>query len=200
MAGFRAGKRSYSEDVGLTEGAKPHPNIWLIIAAAVVSTVSLALGWLQLQSVQRAVGVPLPDVMMGGYDAAHIESVRSLLDAPLVERYQSVHYFWDVVFPVAFAALIILLVHRFGRRSAFRWPFYAVAVTYAAADIAENFAIEAALASIEVTASEATFASTLTTAKFVLFAAAVLAFALSFMLNRATSRRDAPSSQSASEH
>lgn len=192
MAGTRADKRSYRDETAYDDGGRRRRNTWLIIAAAVVSVVSLALGWLQLQSVQRAVGVPLPDGMVGGYDAGHIETVGALLDEPLIERYQSVHYFWDLVFPVAFAALIILLVRRFGGRSALRWPFYAVAVIYAATDIAENFAIEAALASTEVTASEAMFASSLTTAKFVLFAAALLAFALSFMLNRATSRRENP--------
>lgn len=164
------------------------PAAWLIIAAAAVSVLSLALGWLQLQSVQRAVGVQLPDTMIGGYDAGYVESVRRLLDAPLVERYQSVHYFWDLVFPVAFAALIILLVRRFGGQTPLRWPFYAVAVLYAAVDIAENLALEAAFASPDISSSEVAFASFLTTAKFVLFAAAILAFALSFMLNRTGSR------------
>ena len=189
---MRADKRRYRDAHQHDDGGKSRRrNTWLIIATAVLSVVSLALGWLQLQSVQRAIGVPLPDMMVGGYNAGYVESVRDLLDAPVIERYQSVHYFWDLVFPVAFAALIILLVQRFSRRTPLRWLFYAVAVLYAAVDIAENFAIEAALASVEITPSGVAFASFLTTAKFVLFAAAILAFALSFMLNRPTSRRRA---------
>lgn len=163
-------------------------SVWLIAAAAVVSVISLALGWLQLQSVQRAVGLQLPNTMIGGYDAEYVESLRDVLDAPVIERYQSVHYFWDLVFPVAFAALIILLVRRFGGRSPLRWLFYVVAVLFAAVDIAENLALEAAFASVEITGSEVTFASFLTTAKFVLFIAAILAFVLSFMLNRPAER------------
>lgn len=189
MAEMRADKRRYREATNHEDGKSRRRSTWLIVAAAVVSVVSLALGWLQLQSVQRAIGVPLPNMMVGGYDADYVESVRDILDPAVIERYQSVHYFWDLVFPVAFAALIILLVRRFNRRTPLRWLFYAVAVLYAAVDIAENFVIEAALASAEITASEVAFASFLTTAKFVLFAAAILAFALSFMLIRTTSRR-----------
>lgn len=189
MTEMRAHKRRYQEERDLADRKSRRRSTWLIIATAVISVVSLALGWLQLQSVQRAIGIPLPDMMVGGYDTGYVESVRDLLDEAVIERYQSVHYFWDLVFPVAFAALIILLVRRFSRRTPLRWPFYAVAVLYAAADIAENFAIEAALASVEITASEVAFASFLTTAKFVLFAAAILAFALSFMLTRTTSRK-----------
>lgn len=189
MAEMRAQKRRYQEARDHADRNSRRRSTWLIIATAVISVVTLALGWLQLQSVQRAIGIPLPDMMVGGYDAGYVESVRDLLDEAVIERYQSVHYFWDLVFPVAFAALIILLVKRFSRRTPLRWLFYAVAVLYAAADIAENFAIEAALASVEITASEVAFASFLTTAKFVLFAAAILAFALSFMLTRTTSRK-----------
>ncbi|WP_323960648.1 hypothetical protein GC088_03755 [Arthrobacter sp. JZ12] len=164
---------------------------WLIAAVAAVSVSSLALGWLQLQSVQRAVGLQLPDTMIGGYSADHVQAVRDELDAPVIERYQSVHYFWDLVFPVAFAALIILLVQRFGGHSPLRWLFYVIAVVYAAVDVAENLALEAAFASVDITASEVAFASFLTTAKFVLFAAAILAFAFSFMLNRPAERASA---------
>ena len=191
MAPNRAGNRRHREAPGSHNGRSQRRSTWLIIAAAVVSVASLALGWLQLQSVQRAVGRPLPDTMIGGYDADDVESVRELMDPAVMERYQSVHYLWDLVFPVAFAALIILLVQRFSGRMPVRWLFYAVAVIYAAVDVAENFAIEAAFASGEITPAEVAFASFLTTAKFVLFAAALLAFALSFMLIRTTSRQDA---------
>lgn len=191
MAEIRADKRRFLNATEHGGGTPRRRSTWIIIAAAVVSVVSLALGWLQLQSVQRAIGVPLPDVMVGGYDAGYVESVRDLLDAPVIERYQSVHYLWDLMFPVAFAPLIILLVQRFSRRTPLRWPFYAVAVIYAAVDIAGNFAIEAALASVAITASEVMFASILTTSKFALFAAAILAFALSFMLNPTIGRKPA---------
>lgn len=187
---MRAEKRRYSAATDSREGAKSNRRrAWPIIAAAVVSVVSLALGWLQLQSVQRAIGIQVPDTMVGGYDADYAQAVRDLLSTPVIERYQSVHYLWDIVFPIAFAALIILLVQRFSNRSPLRWVFYVVAALYAAVDIAENIAIEAMLASVEITSSEVAFASFLTTAKFVLLAAAVLAFALSFMLNRSASRR-----------
>lgn len=189
MADMRADKRRYDEEREHDDRKSRRRSTWLIIAAAIVSVASLALGWLQLQSVQRAVGVPLPEMMVGGYDAAYVDSVRVLMDPPVIERYQSVHYLWDLLFPVAFAALIILLVRRFSRPTPLRWLFYAVAVLFAAVDIAENFAIEAAFASLEVTASSVMFASFLTTAKFVLFAAALLAFVLSFLLNRTTTRR-----------
>ncbi|MBM7782363.1 hypothetical protein [Arthrobacter tumbae] len=190
MAEMRADKRRYAQATDHDDAPSRRRTGWLIIAAGVVSVASLALGWLQLQSVQRAIGIPLPDMMVGGYDAGYVQSVRDLLDAAVIERYQSVHYLWFLLFPVAFAGLIILLVRRFSGRSPLRWLFYAIAVLYAAVHIAENFVLEATLASVEVTASEVAFASFLTTAKFVLFAAAVLAFALSFALNRTTSRRD----------
>ena len=190
IAEMRADKQRYAQATEHDDVSSRRRSAWLIIAAAIVSVGSLALGWLQLQSVQRAIGIPLPEMMVGGYDASYVESVRDLLDAAVIERYQSVHYLWFLLFPVAFAALIILLIRRFSGRSPIRWLFCAIAVLYAAVHIAENFVLEAALASVEITASEVAFASFLTTAKFVLFAAAILAFALSFALNRATSRRD----------
>lgn len=189
MAKVRADKRRHAAATGHDDGKSRRRNTWLLIATAVVSVVSLALNWLQLQSVQRAIGMPVPDLMVGGYDAAYVESVREIMDEPVIERYQAAHYLWDLIFPVAFAAFIILLVHRFGRRSPLRWLFYAVAVLYAVVDIAENFVIEAAFASAEVTASIVMFASFLTTAKFVLFAAAILAFVLSFLLIPTSTRR-----------
>ncbi|WP_346028504.1 hypothetical protein [Arthrobacter parietis] len=188
MAEMRADKRRYLKATEHDDAPSRRRSAWLIIAAAVISVVSLALGALQLQSVQRAIGIPLPEMMVGGYDVDYVEAVRDLLDAAVIERYQSVHYLWFLLFPVAFAALIILLVRRFSR-SPLRWLFYAVALLYAAVHIAENLVLEAALASVEITSSEVAFASFLTTAKFILFAAAILAFALSFTLNRTTSRR-----------
>ncbi|MBM7847441.1 hypothetical protein [Arthrobacter roseus] len=165
-------------------GKRRHRGTWSIIVAAVVSVVTFALGWLQLHSAERAVGMRLPDTMFGGYDAEYIASVKQLMDPKIMERYQSVHYFWDLLFPLAFASLIILIVRRFAGRNPLRWVFYLVAVVYAAVDIAENFALEAAFNAAGSTDSTATLASVLTTGKFILFVAAVLAFVLSFMLNR----------------
>lgn len=190
MAPSRAGNRRYREVAGSNNSRSPRRSTWLTIAAVVASVTSLALSWLQLQSVQRAVGRPLPDTMIGGYDVDDVGAVRDLMNPAVMERYRSVHYLWDLVFPLAFAALIILLVQRLSRRTPVRWLLYAVAVIYAAVDVAENLEIEAIFASAVITPTEVAFASFLTTAKFVLFAAALLAFALSFMLIRTTGRQD----------
>ena len=122
---MRADKRRYLKATEHDDAPSRRRSAWLIIAAAVISVVSLALGALQLQSVQRAIGIPLPEMMVGGYDADYVEAVRDLLDAAVIERYQSVHYLWFLLFPVAFAALIILLVRRFSpRKVAFNWRFH----------------------------------------------------------------------------
>ncbi len=162
---------------------------WAIIIAAVVSVATLALGWLQLQSAERAVGIQLPNTVFGGYDQTYIDVIAALMTDETMERYQSVHYFWYLIFPVAFAALIILLVRRFAGGSPLQWVFYLVAIAYAVVDISENFALEAAFSTNDGV-SAAALASFLTTGKFILFGMAVLAFVLSFALNRASARRE----------
>ncbi|WP_192476637.1 hypothetical protein [Arthrobacter sp. AET 35A] len=143
---------------------------WVIIVGFILSVVLAAINWLQLGSLERALGgVAVPETQLFGYDVGYVEVVRTLMTDELLERYGAAHYLWDVLFSLAFALTLILLARRIARGRKILWLLMVVPVLYAAVNIGENFALEALMGSDTITSQAVMLASTFTVLKTVLF-------------------------------
>ncbi|WP_159801274.1 hypothetical protein [Arthrobacter zhaoguopingii] len=161
---------------GSPAARRPGRAALLIIAGVVVSAVLAAINGLQLASLQRATGgLAMPDTLLTGYDSDYITRVQSRMTDELYERYGASHYLWDVLFPVVFAATVMLLISTITRGRKIRWFLLPVPVVYVVVDITENLLLEAVFAAESLGPGAVAAASTFTILKFVLFAAAVAA-------------------------
>lgn len=171
-------------------GSKSKRNSILIVCGVLASAVLGAIGWLRLTSMQKALGGPaLPDQLPTGYDLAYVERVQADMTGELYESYAAVHYVWDILFPLAVAATLMLLIIQITGGGA-KLLFLLVPLIYAVVDIAENFLIEAMFAMDSISEGFVALTSTFTVLKFILFAACLLV-ALLTLLTRprpATSR------------
>lgn len=146
----------------------------LIVAGVLLSAVLAGINGLQLASLQRAMGgLRTPEAQLWGYDSGYIELVRTRLTNELLERYGASHYLWDLLFPLVFAATIILLITRICAGRKIGWLLMVPPVLFAAVDIAENLTLEALVKGPEVMASVVALASALTIMKTVLFALSI---------------------------
>ncbi len=75
-------------------GKRRRRSTWSILVAATVSVVTLTLGWLQLQSAERSVGMSLPDTMFGGYDQAYVELVGQQMTGETTETPYAGFFTW----------------------------------------------------------------------------------------------------------
>jgi hypothetical protein len=151
------------------------PRGLLILLGLLLSAVLATINGLQVASLQRALeGLALPETQFFGYPHDYIEAVRLRMTDELLERYGAVHYLWDVLCPIVFAATLVLLAQRVARGRKIRYLYMAVPVLYAVVDIAENLALES-LFNADLTTPEAVgFASTLTVLKGILFVLALV--------------------------
>lgn len=148
----------------------------LIVAGVLLSAVFAAINGLQLASIQRALnGLAMPETFAGGYQPGYVAEVQSLMTDALYERYGAAHYLWGVLFPVVFAATLILLIQRIAGQRKIRWLLLPIPVIYLCIDISENLFIEAMFATTPVDPSTVAAASTLTVLKFILFAGCLIA-------------------------
>ena len=146
------------------------PRAWIIIAGFILTVVLATINWLQLASLERALGgVSVPETQLFGYSVDYVETIDTLMTDELLERYGASHYLWDVLFSLAFALTLILLARRIARGRKILWLLVLVPVLYAAVNIAENLALEALMGSEQMTSQAALFASTLTVLKTVFF-------------------------------
>lgn len=170
------------------EDPRPGRGRWkvpvLIVAGVLLSAVLAGINGLQLASLQRALGgLRTPEAQLWGYDTGYIELVRARMTDELLERYGASHYLWDLLFPLVFAATIILLITRICRGRKIGWFLMVPPVLFVAVDITENLTLEALVAGPSVMASAVALASTLTIMKTVLFALSI-ASALLALLTR----------------
>lgn len=166
------------------KGRKPRGRAAIAIVLGVLLSVVLAMiNGLQLASLERALnGLGMPDTQLGGYDAGYVESVQAGMTDELYERYGASHYLWDLLFPLVFAATLVLLILRVTRGRKIALLLLIVPVLYAAVDIAENLTLEAVFASETIDSGTVALASTLTVLKTVLFAASVVAAILALLV------------------
>ncbi|MHA7273306.1 hypothetical protein ACX80Z_07725 [Arthrobacter sp. TMT4-20] len=146
------------------------PRGWVIIAGFILTVVLATVNWLQLASLERALGgVSVPETQLFGYGVGYVEVIHSQMTDELLERYGASHYLWDVLFSLAFALTLIMLARRIARGRKILWLLMLVPVLFAAVNIAENLVLEALMGSDQITSQAVMVASTLTVLKTILF-------------------------------
>ncbi|NKX56702.1 hypothetical protein [Arthrobacter mobilis] len=131
---------------------------------------------------QLSGGLAMPDTLFGGYSTEYLQQVRTAFGADGAGQYSFWHKTADTLFPLLFALSWMLLIGSQLRRGLLRWLCWIPVLLYVIADLGENLAVDAALATDPV--GSAGLASFLTVAKFVLFALSLAAGAAAVALKR----------------
>lgn len=160
------------------------PGALVLGTGAVLSVLLFGyLSILKLPQLSKRAGISMPDSVFFGYDANYLARVQNSLDAKAAAAYTMFHYTWDIIFPVLFALTLVLFINRLVHSLKARLLLWLFPIIYCVADIAENIAVEAALALSPPTAAAALLASTLTTLKFGLFLVALLSLVAAMWVN-----------------
>jgi hypothetical protein len=121
-------------------------------------------------------GLAMPDQMIGGYSAGHVEALRQAMDADAVGQLNYVHKTAGLLFPLFLALVTMLAVNINTSRGMGRWLLWAVPMLFAVVDLWENRAIDA-LFTGALDPAAVSLASTLTTTRWILlFATAAILF------------------------
>jgi hypothetical protein len=165
--------------------APPRHNGNLILIPAVAA--ALFLFWyfhlLTLsQMTQLSGGLTMPDMLVGGYDASYIDQLRSTMDTSALGQLSYVHKTAGTLFPLLFGLAWLLLVQLNVSRRWLRWVLWAPVLLFVVADLWENIAIDSVLAGPD--AGSVALASSLTIARWVLFAASCAAGLIAVLLPR----------------
>ncbi|MBG6217096.1 hypothetical protein IWX75_001550 [Arthrobacter sp. CAN_A6] len=165
-------------------GKKPRGRAAIaIVLGVLLSAVLATINGLQLASLQRALnGLGMPDTQLGGYDAGYVESVQAGMTEELYERYGATHYLWDMLFPLVFAATLVLLILRVTRGRKVALLLMIAPILYAAVDVAENLTLEAVFASGTIDSGTVALASALTVLKTIFFIASLVAALLALLV------------------
>ncbi len=149
-----------------------------------------AVNGLQLASLERALGgVSTPETQVGGYDVEYVELVQSRMTDELLERYGASHYLWDLLFPLVFAATLIVLIFHLGAGRKRRYLLILGPVLFAVVDIAENITLEFLITSPDIAPDIVSLASALTIAKTVLLGVSLLCALLALLIRPVETRR-----------
>jgi len=147
----------------------------IIIAGAVSAAFLFGYSFLlvmpQLQ--QLSGGLAMPDTLVTGYSTEYAQQLRTALGEDGAGQYSYWHKTADTIFPLLFGFTWLLLIGQQLKGKALRWLCWAPVLLYVIADLAENQAVDAMLASDP--AGGAGWASFLTIAKSVLFGLSIVA-------------------------
>jgi hypothetical protein len=113
-------------------------------------------------------GVPMPDQLIGGYDAGYVEVLRATMDEDARGQLNYLHKTAGLLFPLFFALTTMLAVNLHVPRGMLRWALWAVPMLFAVVDLWENAAIDAMLAASRLDPGAVALASTLTVGRWVL--------------------------------
>lgn len=155
-----------------------------VLVAALLGTMVFMFSYYHLltltQMTQLSGGLAMPDSMLFGYDAGYIATLAGVMDEPALGQLNWTHKTAGVIFPLTVAAAVSATAAWCLPRGAGRWVTYAAAVVFAVVDIAENIAIESALAA---GGDGAGLASTLTVVRWWLLIA-LIAWTVLMLLGR----------------
>lgn len=165
--------------------APPRHNGNLILIPAIAA--ALFLFWyfhlLTLsQMTQLSGGLTMPDMLIGGYDAAYVDRLRSAMGGDALGQLSYVHKTAGTLFPLMFGLAWLLLVQLSVSRRWLRWALWSPVLLFVMVDLWENVAIDSVLAGPD--AGSVALASSLTVARWVLFAASCAAGLLAVLLPR----------------
>lgn len=153
-------------------------NANLIIIAGVVTVLFLFWYYHLLtlnQMTQLSGGLAMPDSLIGGYDLAYLESLRSAMDADALGQLSYLHKTAGLLFPLIFGLTWLLLIGQNTQRRTLRWVLWSAPLLFVIVDLWENVAIDAALGAAELTAGDAALAGGLTLARWILLGLSLLA-------------------------
>jgi hypothetical protein len=155
------------------EAGGPARNGNLILIPAVAAAVFLFWYFHLLtldQLAQLAGGLPMPDSLPGGYNAAYVDQLRAAMDADALGQLNYVHKTAGTLFPLIFGIAWLLLIQLATDRPGLRRLLWVPVLLFVAVDLWENFAIDAMLGGGSPDAGTVARASTLTVARWALFA------------------------------
>lgn len=118
-------------------------------------------------------GLPMPDQLFGGYNAAYIDRLRAGMNADARGQLNYVHKTAGVLFPLFLSLTTLLTVALHVPRRWLRWALWSVPLAFAVVDLWENSAIDAVLAG-PADARAVALASALTVTRWILLLATVL--------------------------
>ncbi|MEO4038478.1 hypothetical protein AAG742_02195 [Micrococcus sp. 2A] len=144
------------------------------------------------QMTQLTGGLAVPDSMLV-YGQDHVRALAGVMDEAARGQLNWVHKTAGVIFPIAVALTLTAVAAWRLRPAAAKWGAFGLGVLFAVVDIAENIAIEQAIAA---GGPGAGLASALTLARWVLLA--LIALAVVVMLVRGGKGRQAATSVPAS--
>ncbi|BCW18229.1 hypothetical protein NtRootA9_09370 [Arthrobacter sp. NtRootA9] len=164
---------------------KAQSNSNLILIAGVVA--SLFLFWyLHLlaldQLTQLTSGRPMPDSLVGGFDAAYISELRGVMDDDARGQLNYVHKTAGTLFPLIFGFTWLLLIGTNVARKALRWVLWALPLLFVVVRLCANVAIDGVLAAEAPDAGQVALASGLTVAGWVLLVLSLIAGAAAVVM------------------
>ncbi|GAA3703907.1 hypothetical protein GCM10023081_45340 [Arthrobacter ginkgonis] len=128
------------------------------------------------QMTDLSAGLAMPDQLVGGFDAAHVEALRAAMDADAAGQLNYVHKTAGVLFTLFLSGATLLAIALHVRRRALRWALFAVPLGFAVVRFWGQSAIDGLLGSAAaspVDAGAVAVASVLTVAGWVLLFATV---------------------------
>lgn len=134
------------------------------------------------QMTQLSGGLSMPDMLIGGYDMAYIDRLRTAMDGAALGQLSYVHKTAGTLFPLLFGLAWLLLVQLNVSRRWLRWVLWSPVLLFVVVDLWENVAIDSVLANPD--AGAVALASTLTLTRWALFAASCAAGLLAVLLPR----------------
>lgn len=167
--------------------AKPQGNANLILIAG--SVASLFLFWyfhiLTLnQMSQLSGGLAMPDSMVFGFDAGHIEALRAAMNSDANGQLQFVHKTAGMLFPIVFGLTAMITIAINVAKKWLRRLLWAVPVLFAVVQICANIAIDNLLSAKELDAGAVTLASALVVGSWFLLVATLAALGVALFVGR----------------
>jgi len=123
------------------------------------------------QMTDLSAGLAMPDQLVGGFDAAHIEALRAAMDADAAGQLNYVHKTAGALFTLFLSGAALLAIALHVRHRALRWALFAVPLGFAVVRLWGQAAIDALLdpaAGSPVDAGAVAAASVLTVTGWVL--------------------------------
>ncbi|WP_104104966.1 hypothetical protein [Arthrobacter sp. 08Y14] len=178
--------------------AKSNANLILVAAVATTLFMFFYLHLLVLdQMTQLSGGMAMPDSLVGGYSLEYLADLRSVMDADALGQLSYVHKTAGTIFPLIFGFTWLLIIGLNARGRVKRWILWAAPILFVIVDLWENVAIDAALGADTLTSADATLASALTIARWILFALSLLASLVAVFSKRRPRSADSQASTKA---
>ncbi|PYI39326.1 hypothetical protein CVS30_05005 [Arthrobacter psychrolactophilus] len=166
---------------------KAQGNANLILIAG--SAASLLLFWyfhmLTLQQLtDLSDGLAMPQSMVFGFDMAHVEALRSAMDADALGQLNYVQKTAGTLFALVFAFSAMTMIAMNVAKKAVRWVLWAFPILFAGISLWGNASIDAMLGAETLSAGAVTLPSTLVSLSWLLLALTLLSIAVALFLSR----------------